>query len=1268
METTSNVFKAVSSDFDTLNNDQTSVMLDNCVIAREPNNQYSVKPFPGNTERFTVTAGFKPIAVTSIENIVFVLSVNGDTVELGSYPTPVGGTLQPVYAPLSNYTGGAFRTNLFGIDNSGDIYDKVNLIATPSFDESFDILIMDGIHPNRMINCGFTRNGASNDRTYDAADFATVINQQLTISRWADIYGSDYQVIGGGSLKNGNYFIFIRLMDEAYNKTPFLFSGGPLAVFSGQGDSACSSIQSSKSDERSDKKIIVSDERSDKKIIVTVRNLDTTYSYFEVGVFRYFSTAETLTHDAWLMPNRFAVSAGTISFDIIGTETQVEITDTELMKTMPLLNACKAGVINNSRFFGVNWSGSNKDNAKERAIVGLVKPVPFYKDVAVEYNQPNTMAYSSYMPGEIYPFFGVIEYKDGTTSQPYPIKGKDFIQMGYQFAVATEYNDSGLVRFPDFGNVTYLGFTGLAQMARALGINFDLTDVETYMQANPGEFVNSISGIRIMRGEKVDNLICTGVGIRCLNKVWTRNYNAAQRDNGDMVYSTISCGGLTDKNLTFIGFNKVANVDGAVNYPYYSMVMPTYRIDNCSNVGALQGYYDDTNGRNFAIFSPDLMFSKKGCPGNGYLTVLAKLSMTEKTLNGLDTFKNYPDKSTTEWGPGVTKYVTVQTYDAEVNDLSEVVARGDGRVTYNVNLNLIEENVSNGTSGFVSTIRDPNLVGKDSSKVPFMAKLAGYDGDYWIGNRSDRTKRYVGIKNLPTDIDRKLVALYRFPNDSAFYASTVNTYKDQLTTSSMVGRIQRGAGFTDTNQMYGGDCFPQKTSFLINKSFEELSEFKKDVTKYSGRNYNIGTVITIFSYNTYNSSMRSISESKIFWPYAKTKGYDSLAYITSGSEEVCFESVVLNAGNSNVLHPQIMAVASKNKPYKPMIETNLVVSSDKYIPASFESGLRKLDFTNAKTYFNELGPINAIRMRGNTIFLGHSDGVSIIQSEQQMQQTTNSGSNLLLGVGPVLPDIGESLNKFGVRSQNALFIEDGVYGIDFIRKAVWTIGDQGQVNFLDLIGMKEFSNTLFDYQTPFGFITRSVDKNNDGIYFSINGKVFILKDIDGRKQVSGIGSYSPRIAIPFKDVMLSVSDNKFYKEYDKDIPHFFGVDGSNPHMIYYVNAPDLSRQVPKLFNVISLQGKDVRPVSYALSGDNDIIYNFIVANLPFWYGLEYLEGFLSMPIPNLELAENSAESLVKDGLIGTELRSSYLKVKITYHNTESFAVRSAITVFEPSTI
>ena len=137
-----------------------------------------------------------------------------------------------------------------------------------------------------------------------------------------------------------------------------------------------------------------------------------------------------------------------MSFDIIGTETQVAITDTELMKTMPLLNACKAGVINNSRFFGVCWSGSNRDNAKERALMSLIKPVPFYKDVAVEYNKPNSVMYTSYMPGEIYPFFGVIEYKDGTTSQPYPIKGKDFIQMGYQYAVATEYNDSGLVRIP----------------------------------------------------------------------------------------------------------------------------------------------------------------------------------------------------------------------------------------------------------------------------------------------------------------------------------------------------------------------------------------------------------------------------------------------------------------------------------------------------------------------------------------------------------------------------------------------------------------------------------------------------------------------------------------------------------------------------------------------------------------------------------------------------------------------------------------------------
>ena len=1272
METSSNIFKQINSDFDSIVEEQTSVMVDNAMISKDSYQRYTVTPYKGNSLKFAVTAGFKPIAVATVEDIVFVLSVNGSTAELGSYPSPkVGGGMEEVYRPFQNFSGSDFRTTLFNIVDSAGIEDRVSIIATASYDTSYDILIMDGINPNRMINCGFTRLGVRTSRGYIPEDFDSIINQQLSPSRRAsiDVRNGAVTISPGGSLKVGNYFIFIRLLDESYNKTPFLFSGGPVAVFNGEYDNACSIISSSKMDDR-----------SDKMMVINISNLDTTYTYFEVALFRYFSTPETLSHDAWLLPTRYEITNGSSTVNVYGNETTSTVTDAELMKTMPLLNACEHGVINNSRFFGVNWSGKNRDNVKEQTLIGKIKPIPHFNmnntkgKVKPQYNRSVDANYVSYMPGEIYMFCGVIEYKDGTTSQPYAVQGCDALNYTVN-SVGTDgltYNDSGLVRFPDFFNFFKTGDTGetmFRNMLYPLGVKFDFTELSTYLASLGSEF-SDVVGIRIMRSDRVENLLYTGFGLECTNALVMTSISTVGNQNCDFERKYTSCASSNFTGFTYIGFTKIDSLSGAINYPHYSDLVPSFRYNNDnadgSALGAIRRWRNPAeqpinttppNTRNYAIFSPDFMFSKKNCPATGYITKLATFEMKGANTTETSTPTLFPQSDDDP----------MYIYDAFPTKFASVVySNQTPRSFFAVNLTNVEENNSAGINGFISTIRDINLLGKDVSKVPFSGRLAGFEQDIFYALRSNRTKRYIGINYSPINIEKSLVAVYRQPNNADFYNNIVNSMRNQMMTVSIVATIPYSSGMGLSIEFYNGDCFCQDTSFLVNKTFEESPDSVKSPEYYLGKTYSIGTLLNIRTYNTLNSNMRNIGDGKIFYPYATNKGYDYKSYIASKDESVCFESVVLNAGNSKTLHPQIMAVSVKNKPYKPMRESNLVVPSEKYLAASYESGLRKLDFTNSKTYFTELGPIKGVAVKNNTIIFGHTNGVSMIQSEQQIQQQGQVGSPLLLGVGPILPEMGESYSTYGISSHRRLLVDDGIYGIDFVRKAIWTMDENGQVNLLKHIGMDTFGQSLFTGST-LGFVSKLKTRKNNGVIFYVNGKVMLLTDIEGKKQITAIGSYSPILSVPYRDVMLTSNATGFYEELSVNTPIFYGVKGQS-WFEFYVTAPNVSRQAPKLYEVINLQGKPVYPIRFELSKDDGIIYNFVRASLPFWYGMEYEEEFLSIPIPNMEDAEGVVVPANQVGLIGTEFRGTFLRARIVYDVDDEYAVRSALTAFNISTI
>ena len=320
----------------------------------------------GVEKEFSLTDGYECIGAVAFDQIIYVVSysITRKLCEIGCYPSPKSYIVTPrniiiptadtgfvaEYKLLPNIfdsvvSGGPkvripFRTNLLPYDQAKIL----DILAVPSYDESIDLIICDGVNANKIINTGFDKAGRLTTRTISRGDFTGAMDLVKTSDQYPFI-SDGVSLNNGGVLLPGNYFLFIRYSTFDYNRTQFLNSIGPISVFN---NDRLGAIEGQKYNVP-----------TAKKIDLDLSGLDISYEYFEVGIVRYFGELGYLQRDVYLLGNRYSTRVPNLV--ITGHEDQQTLDFAEVANHQGIEKISKTHRIINNRYFGANWTGLNAD-------------------------------------------------------------------------------------------------------------------------------------------------------------------------------------------------------------------------------------------------------------------------------------------------------------------------------------------------------------------------------------------------------------------------------------------------------------------------------------------------------------------------------------------------------------------------------------------------------------------------------------------------------------------------------------------------------------------------------------------------------------------------------------------------------------------------------------------------------------------------------------------------------------------------------------------
>ena len=236
-------------------------------------NEFCLQNDRGNKKITSLSPGYTPIGIKEHNGILYIVSVNGNGTEIGTFPSPnypesslnydydVENTYDlnlEKYQPLHVLED---RTPLTGVDLGYTIKTPVTIEIQDSYDGSINlILIADGCKP-RIINSGFSvlpdnKYKFVNRKQEVATNIYDDINKESELIRTSDVL-TNVDLLGvqaGGQFKGGNYTFYIKFGDGDFNQTDVVAESGIVSIFNGN-DGLPSTISGTLLDERTDKMV-----------------------------------------------------------------------------------------------------------------------------------------------------------------------------------------------------------------------------------------------------------------------------------------------------------------------------------------------------------------------------------------------------------------------------------------------------------------------------------------------------------------------------------------------------------------------------------------------------------------------------------------------------------------------------------------------------------------------------------------------------------------------------------------------------------------------------------------------------------------------------------------------------------------------------------------------------------------------------------------------------------------------------------------------------
>lgn len=515
-------------------------------------NEFCLQNDRGNKYVSSLTPGYTPIGIKEHNGILYIVSVNGNVTEIGTFPSPNYpdsssnydySVEDPYDLNLNKYEALHVledRAPLTGIDLGYTIETPVTIEIQDSYDGSVNLIIVaDGCKP-RIVNSGFS---VLPDNKYKFVnrkqDVATNVyddmNKESELIRTSNVL-TNIDLLGvqsGGQFKGGNYTFYIKFGDGDFNQTDVIAESGIVSIFNGN-DGVPSTISGT-----------LADERTDKMINLRVTGLNPVYSKIYIYYSREYSDTqgyrmteygmfnEPIDMDiSYMIETRDASSGRPIYTEfpegvqdiwLTGFEQTVPINSEELNVDYHTIDWARAEAQHSNMLFLGNVGQKETfqlyhelDKLSKKLIVDLdynvTIPSTRYdytnekdgtdKIIKPEYySVENIYKYTGYWPNELYRFGVVYIFNDGSKSPVFNMNGRDF-----RAEKRIKDNDKGIF-FTDSHKILP---TNNSENVNPIGFKFEWPKNTVFPERVIGWF--------IVRQKRIPNTICQGLSIAIDNK------------------------------------------------------------------------------------------------------------------------------------------------------------------------------------------------------------------------------------------------------------------------------------------------------------------------------------------------------------------------------------------------------------------------------------------------------------------------------------------------------------------------------------------------------------------------------------------------------------------------------------------------------------------------------------------------------------------------------------------------------------------------------
>jgi len=1005
------------------------------IATNVPGNKYDESSSVG----FKLSEGYVGVGGAEHNGIAYILSWNEEdqTGEIGVFPSPkqvsydefgivslntsLSG-FERTYKALSNFTGaGGSRRILRSTQLDFNLYSQ-DVIIKPSYDDSVDLYICNGRTPNIVINSGFDSDGIITERRIEEDQFNSTVRQILSVNKMVTMELNDIR--DNGIFTPGNYFVYVKFLDENYNSTKFFTSIGPICINAGNDMYDSEGLQ-----ERDFLQDLTNYTDKSIQLKIDPASIDDTYTYMKFYVIRYSAYQENgiATTDIYGINKEFLIESvigdnGLV--EITGAEDTIVATYDEILAVSSIYNISNAHDIINKRYLGVNWKSEvNFTKEKSDAFAAFAQLIDTSfnctstigdYDFALGnwspfgYKVPERVTTNlGYFDGEIYPFAIRFVFKGGAETDPYPIKSKDLLEG---VVPSAETLKKGLIRFPNEKQVIGSGAPDQFDQSYILKAYFDIASAMAY--ANGNSLFDEVLGFYFVRGEKLDNLVAQGVMFNVYDKI-SGTQGTLYFDGGD--------GGepgdakmIPMPRKTFPYANRF--LDGStVKRTYFSQTTeysPVKRTDH------------------FAVYSSDAFFSNlKVQEGiDHYMKVIYTISDTQ------DYFKSS--------GYSPLLYFSVQkkshTYANYPN-------------SYRVKAFNIGQGISNSASGFVTALLDGETNTND--KKGFSTKADAADETYTY-NRSVFSPKYIGIKledgatiDLP-DGNYAIVNIYKQENDSDLFESKAQSFDPTVTSYSRISQALEMTTALDDLILSGGDNFKQRVYFRQMRYFG----FDGDADHISDNNVNYkhGCLFGFMMSSKLNSAMRNTVDYKDssdttrtyrYYPEILQDGEGADQWVLdSENEEDAVEAFQINDGYNITLNPRVALGVDSNKNILDPFKKNRGYYTNPLISGSITDQFREFSSSNYRDFLVEDSPIlRVIEYKGRVICITRNK-IFQVYVDDRLVQSNASGDNVIANASTFLSENVNILADYGCQHKTAVVLTDNaIYGWDYIRNIIWRI-------------------------------------------------------------------------------------------------------------------------------------------------------------------------------------------------------------------------------------